>query len=601
MGIPGMFRKITAQNPDIIFDVDSYDGHIDNFFVDSNSMMHPCAREVMKRFLGTDMTLQCLEIKICEEFLIYLTKVIQIVQPSNMLFIAIDGPAPRAKMNQQRSRRYKSSKMNSLSNEKYQSLGLEDHISKFDTNSITPGTRFMKRMTAAIETHFKKISREIRYKVILSSSQVAGEGEHKIMSHIRQNLNSLGRQINCIYGLDADLIFLSLTLNFKKMLLFREHVYFSNESKGKKPTLSSGGKGESGDDSDPSDNDAGVAGEKERFDYLSIDSLRQGISEDAFQRTRCRFDTDKVIRDYVFVCYLLGNDFLPHLPSLSIQSGGLESILKHYFGILRNSEKHLVLADENINTIFLKKLLQSLAAEEDRMLCEDVNRRKHLLWKPKFMADPNKTAKENEHDKFMFDQDVITQNDDNEIHYGEGGWRWRYWTKYFGCSPNDRPQEYDMIRRNVAREYFIGLKWTKYYYYNDLTDWRWYYPFETGPSLKDLVEYFIDLNAIQLPKNKPYKPLEQMMLVLPSSSQNLLPKTYASLMTQPNSPLLQYYPIDFNVHFARKRHFGETTPRLPVMDVDKVIIALKSCRLTASERECNILDRSHKFLVEDSV
>ena len=40
----------------------------------------------------------------------YISDIVDIIQPKKLLFLGLDGVAPRAKMNNQRSRRYKSAK-----------------------------------------------------------------------------------------------------------------------------------------------------------------------------------------------------------------------------------------------------------------------------------------------------------------------------------------------------------------------------------------------------------------------------------------------------------------------------------------------------------
>lgn len=40
----------------------------------------------------------------------YISNIVDIIQPKKLLFLGLDGVAPRAKMNNQRSRRYKSAK-----------------------------------------------------------------------------------------------------------------------------------------------------------------------------------------------------------------------------------------------------------------------------------------------------------------------------------------------------------------------------------------------------------------------------------------------------------------------------------------------------------
>ena len=94
---------------------------------------------------------------------------IHITNVSDLGYIAIDGPAPRAKMEQQRHRRLKSAKEKKI----------------WDTNAITPGTPFMNTLNLFLKEKCKSLT--IKY--IISDSNEPGEGEHKIMSYMDQNIN----------------------------------------------------------------------------------------------------------------------------------------------------------------------------------------------------------------------------------------------------------------------------------------------------------------------------------------------------------------------------------------------------------------------------
>jgi len=63
-------------------------------------------------------------------------------------------------------------------------------------------------------------------KIIMDDSDIAGEGEHKIMYYLKNKGNN--DNINIVYGLDADLIHLSL-IRENKIYLLRERTEYNFE------------------------------------------------------------------------------------------------------------------------------------------------------------------------------------------------------------------------------------------------------------------------------------------------------------------------------------------------------------------------------------
>ena len=81
------------------------------------------------------------------EIVNYLNFVIKKISPRKSLFISLDGVAPKAKLINQRERRYhkaneRTIKMNFLKSH----LQLEPGVISFQSNSITSGTEFMQEI-----------------------------------------------------------------------------------------------------------------------------------------------------------------------------------------------------------------------------------------------------------------------------------------------------------------------------------------------------------------------------------------------------------------------------------------------------------------------
>ena len=63
-----------------------------------------------------------------------------------------------------------------------------------------------------------------------------------------------------------------------------------------------------------------------------------------------------MVDDFVFLCFLVGNDFLPHLPSLQIREGALDAIMVIYKNLLPSLSGYLTYEGKiiftNVDIIF---------------------------------------------------------------------------------------------------------------------------------------------------------------------------------------------------------------------------------------------------------
>jgi 5'-3' exoribonuclease 1 len=196
---------------------------VDALYLDANGILHNATH-------GPDVQLHEPD-KIVIRVFTYIEKLVRLIKPKDTLFIALDGVAPRAKMNQQRQRRFRTAKEARESKD----ANPED---SFDSNAITPGTEFMEWITPHLKFFIqKKMSEDELWKglkVIYSGHEVPGEGEHKIMNYIRYMKSKddyNAEYSHCVYGLDADLIFLCLAMHDPFMYLLREEVTFEKLKK----------------------------------------------------------------------------------------------------------------------------------------------------------------------------------------------------------------------------------------------------------------------------------------------------------------------------------------------------------------------------------
>ena len=204
MGIPSYFAYIIRNHKKIIgklevlTDPTKTDTYVkmNNLYLDCNSIIYDSLQR--DECNGQENNYEDTIIKtVCKK----IDEYINVIKPSDNIFIAFDGIPPVAKLSQQKNRRYKAWYQNRIFN----------IVDKWDTANITPGTPFMTKLNNEVQKYF--INGAIRYgvkNIVVSCSDEVGEGEHKIYNYIRCNPVEHKGSNTVIYGLDADLIMLSL-------------------------------------------------------------------------------------------------------------------------------------------------------------------------------------------------------------------------------------------------------------------------------------------------------------------------------------------------------------------------------------------------------
>ena len=292
----------------------------------------------------------------------YIDRIFCMIRPRKILYMAIDGVAPRAKMNQQRSRRFRASQEEEIKRQDEErirrdlGMDLEDASKKnhFDSNCITPGTPFMDQLAICLRYYvIDRLNNDPGWsnvQVILSDASVPGEGEHKIMDFIRRQKTLSSYDPNTkhvLYGLDADLIMLALATHEPYFWILREEVAVKNfkdracETCGQTGHNSFQCRGAAKERVGKWDDQSKYL-ELKPFLFVHISVLREYLEEEMkLLDAPFEWNVERAIDDWVFMCFFVGNDFLPHLPSLDIREGAVEVLIDIWKKLARNWDGYL--------------------------------------------------------------------------------------------------------------------------------------------------------------------------------------------------------------------------------------------------------------------
>jgi 5'-3' exonuclease len=220
MGVSGFYRYLAQKYPRAIVDVVDNDfdtpptpaeSDYDNLLLDFNGVVHVCTHPEGELAPPTELEMFA---RIDE----YVDKLVAVVRPRELIYVAIDGCAPRAKMRQQRTRRYSSARdvrqqdaAREMISLEWKSRGLDtpEEVPTWDSNAITPGTFFMHRLQEHMQSYIaNRLDSHALWKglrVIFSDASVPGEAEHKLMDFIRaeQKRSNYKPTHYCLQGMDA--------------------------------------------------------------------------------------------------------------------------------------------------------------------------------------------------------------------------------------------------------------------------------------------------------------------------------------------------------------------------------------------------------------
>ncbi len=465
---------------------------IDNLCVDMNGLFHPCAQQAFQygeqaiKTEGPKLQGKAGNLQAFSNVAHSILRFVHLVRPRRRLVLCVDGVAGLAKCTQQRGRRYKTS---------------QECPDNFNPAAISPGTEFMYDLMQFLDFFIKRelsYNREWEYlQVIFSDDRSAGEGEHKLMHYIRTFDPT---ESVCIHGLDADLFMLALSVRQGSGIhLLRENLY----KRGR-------------DDTD-----------------LHLVNIER-FAEKLLGRMSPQDVESCTLNDFVFMCFLVGNDFLPNIPMLEIRRDGIDMMLQAHSDV-RGGLTTRYWGAATINPEPLQNFLGVLAADEGRELQEKVN----MMRRGKYMDD-----------------DLLLKHAPGDVLDMEGYRREYYETKF----PADTSVE------SICHEYLRGMMWINNYYAKGIPSWDWFYPYDYAPFLGDLTEHTASFEMQPFEPSQSLPPFMQLMCIMPPPFAELLPERLRTVF----SLCPDLFPEEFEVDLAGKRKEWEGIVLLPSLDVDRL-------------------------------
>lgn len=676
MGVPKFFRWMSERYPSISqLIAENRIPEFDCLYLDMNGIIHNCTHKD-----GDSASFRMTEEAMFIAIFNYIEHLFGKIKPKQLFFMAIDGVAPRAKMNQQRARRFRTALDAERARDKAIKEGQEmPKEDPFDSNCITPGTEFMAKLTLQLKYFIsKKVSEDVDWQgveVVLSGHEVPGEGEHKIMEYIRQAKAQPEYDPNvrhCLYGLDADLIMLGLLSHDPHFCLLREEVTFGRSNSKKSKEL-----------------------EHQNFYLMHLCIVREYL-ELEFQELRepgvldFEYDMERIIDDFILMAFFVGNDFLPNLPNLHINEGALALMFQKYKEILPkiggyineqgviNLERMSVLLDvlSEVEYRFFEAEYQDaswIAAKRQQPTDDDsavkpgkvptriTSDQKNLLEQIRtyFVAPSNQesrdplnlpttlpardrkfvqqvavnlnlewsTEEDDQGNRFVQLRFPFADGDDDPADDEEAKaaaarvlkrykhakveqvssdeaqqqmqkkyddkfreWKDKYYTDKFEWGLDNEEE-----MRKLGENYVQGLQWVLFYYYRGVASWPWFYQYHYSPMISDVKKGMgADMNFTL---GQPFRPFQQLMGVLPDRSKKIVPVNYHPLMTEASSPIIDFYPRDFDLDMNGKKQEWEAVVKIPFIDEKRLLSAMatKDHLLSEDERRRNDFGVTLKF------
>lgn len=561
MGVPGFYKwlsdnkeKFKCKNV-IINEITNKPDVIDYFMIDGNGSFHMCLKYIIDEFKDNNKNNRIKNLdnprneiiqSTIKSFTDLIDYMIKLLNCKN-IFIAIDGVAPVGKVIQQRQRRYKylfdSNFKNELTDLSLTETTFVNNISEpnipIRSIELTPGTNLMEIIHLAIVKYVENYSNK-NIKIMYSSYHSEGEGEHKILQYIKKNISN--KETIVIYGLDADLMFLALSIGKDyDIYIMRETQIFNNEEIDLTDVLT--------------------------YNYIDVSKLHTLIENIGISTN-----------DFILLCFLIGNDFLPRIITIDVKKHGLDKVIETF---MRAFESQL--STNKLQPILVKESIingkKKIGVNHNALL----HYFKRLSWTEKYIWENINKKKNDKIDYIKAMNNFIKGKNENidfidKIHFFS---REQFYSHYLGISP------IGIIDENINKvvyNYILGIEWCLQYYLNKCASWSWGYNFMIAPLIKDIINFYP--KQIIIKKNKRVlKPVEQLLIAIPPETYKFVVEENIIDNFKNNIELGYMMPISFNVDVNKESVYWKCSVKIPPVEYYDYITNIHKLKINNDKNE----------------
>jgi len=596
MGVSGLLREILKKYPSIHLPAPHPNIKIDYLFIDFNAFIYNTIasfpKDVVYNFSKNKETSSYEKELVKLVIKNTLELVNKVCKPSKLLYIAIDGPPPLAKMVQQRERRY----MNVYKDNLFKKYEPTKYITgaTYDKNRVTPGTTLMTLLNKEF-TKIVKAGKFGKIAVVFDGSNVPGEAEHKYLKIIEEIDAAPNEKFVIISG-DGDAILLSLRFPSKSIYIM--------QSVANSIALQ---------DLYPAEQEYAYLDIKRFIDSLydfydgpqiggklKLSNAEKKLVAQFKQKTapvnsnqREKQKKDFLI-DYVFMSFIEGNDFAKPIFFLKYKEDNMRTPLSIYrFQRKYNPNFRLIYfrnGQAYINQQNFAAIINRLAKIEEEKISEIKYRIEKKISRPSFQKNNKPPSLEH---KLYTNQDHILHADfvkQYDYLYNYKSFQ-EFKNKYYEYFWNElsTPENIAAICKNYLDILLFNIR----YYYGTGLSWTLNYHAVAAPLPSDLAT-FLQKNPkyyeeVKLEEGEPVHPLVLLAYVMPPQSmkEGVIPKKY-------RDALLKKYPEYFpeNIELKLMVPGGKliyAEPMLPSPPISILKEVLDSIKLTKLEKERNEL------------